>query len=214
MQYGHPLTANTMIGFHFSPVFAPSELQAVLEGFHCEEYHGLMDGRLLICTVAVGCALFALAWDYFHPFPLSRPILIVCVLSYPFDSRNWNKYAVHVCMLSCNNFLCHMWYKCQSERKDDANDACVIFPCGDTSSKSIFLLAKNVNVVYNIYLIMCVMDVSWRTLKYFLLMGVLTLYTTYTERGIFLYALEKDKAGVDRDNVFKLSSTLKRWVFA
>ena len=134
--------------FSFSPVFAPSELQAVLEGFHCEEYHGLMDGRLLICTVAVGCALFALAWDYFHPFPLSRPILIVCVLSYPFCSINWNMHSA--CMLSYN-FLCLMWYKCQSERKDDVNVACVMFRCGDTFSKSVFCWWK--------LLILCTIDI-------------------------------------------------------
>ena len=45
---------------------------------------------------------------------------------------------------------------------------------------------------------------------YFLLMGILTLYTTYAEKGIFLFAVEKDRSGIDKDNVFKASSTMKR----
>jgi len=48
------------------------------------ESHRLMDGRLLLCTVAVGFAVFALIWDYLYPFPLSRTVLIICVFSYPF----------------------------------------------------------------------------------------------------------------------------------
>lgn len=47
------------------------------------ESHHLMDGRLIICTIAVAFAMFALIWDYLKPFPLSRPILIICVLAYP-----------------------------------------------------------------------------------------------------------------------------------
>lgn len=39
------------------------------------ESFGLMDGRLLICGVAVGLAMFALLWDYLNPFPLSRCVL-------------------------------------------------------------------------------------------------------------------------------------------
>ena len=56
----------------------------MLEKFNLQESHKLMDGRLLICTIAVGFAMFALVWDFFKPFPESRPILIICVLSYPF----------------------------------------------------------------------------------------------------------------------------------
>ena len=33
------------------------------------ENHRLMDGRLVICGLAVGIAMFALAWDFFYPFP-------------------------------------------------------------------------------------------------------------------------------------------------
>lgn len=53
------------------------------ENFGFKEEHKLMDLRLLICTVAVGFSLFALVWDYIRPFPESRPVLIICVLSYP-----------------------------------------------------------------------------------------------------------------------------------
>ena len=44
-------------------------------------------------------------------------------------------------------------------------------------------------------------------------MGILTLYTTFTEKGCFLIALEKDKAGVDPDNTFRATSTLKRYAY-
>ncbi|XP_041348098.1 probable signal peptidase complex subunit 2 [Gigantopelta aegis] len=49
------------------------------------------------------------------------------------------------------------------------------------------------------------------SLSYFVLMGVLTVYTTYCEKGFFLVALEKDKTGVDPDNVWHLSSYLKKY---
>ena len=44
-------------------------------------------------------------------------------------------------------------------------------------------------------------------------MVFLTLYTTYRERGMFMVAHEKDKAGIDPDNVWRLASRLKRWVY-
>merc|ERR1719219_1345575 len=43
-----------------------------------------MDKRLWICFIAVAVAMFALVWDFFYPFPVSQPILILCVGAYFF----------------------------------------------------------------------------------------------------------------------------------
>jgi len=91
------------------------------------ENYGLMDGRLWICGIAVAIAMFGLAWDFLYPFPLSRPVLIICSGSY------------------------------------------------------------------------------------FLLMGVLTLYTTYKEKGIFCVAMQKDPAGLDPDSQWSASSNMMKY---
>jgi len=47
-----------------------------------DEIHRLMDTRLAICLTAVGAAMFALLWDFLHPFPASKTVLVSCVISY------------------------------------------------------------------------------------------------------------------------------------
>jgi len=101
--------------------------EILVDKFGYDEDHTLMDTRLIICALAVAVAIFALVWDYFYPFPLSRQVLIGCVGTY------------------------------------------------------------------------------------FFLMMVLTLYTTYKEKGIFVVVRDKDPAGLDPDCTWEASSSMKKF---
>ena len=46
-----------------------------------QEDHKLMDGRLLLSTLAILFSGYAIWFDWMHPFPESRNILIFCVIS-------------------------------------------------------------------------------------------------------------------------------------
>jgi len=46
------------------------------------ECFSMIDRRLVLSFVAVCCSLAALLYDYLHPFPESRHVLVVCVVSY------------------------------------------------------------------------------------------------------------------------------------
>lgn len=47
-------------------------LQVFTGELKCKESFALIDGRLFLCALAVGVALYALLWDYLYPFPQSR----------------------------------------------------------------------------------------------------------------------------------------------
>ncbi|XP_057317441.1 signal peptidase complex subunit 2-like [Hydractinia symbiolongicarpus] len=52
------------------------------EDLKYSESNVYVDTRLLFSGLGCGVALYALLYDYLNPFPLSKTVLIMCVLSY------------------------------------------------------------------------------------------------------------------------------------
>ena len=59
--------------------------QVMTDAFGYIEDHKVTDIRLAICTISCCFALAALIYDYLFPFPVSKPILTICVVLYPHD---------------------------------------------------------------------------------------------------------------------------------
>lgn len=100
--------------------------EVLTKKFNYSEKFKLVDIRLWLCGIAVGVAMFALLWDNFYPFPLSRNVLATCVSTY------------------------------------------------------------------------------------FIVTGILNLYTSYVEKGIFAITVQKDPKNSGNDNIWEASSYMKK----
>ena len=74
---------NCVKQLHFMMSQSPCVPQIMADEFRCVEDFGLVNWRLLLCTVACVFSVFALVYDYLNPFPQSRTVLAMCAIRYP-----------------------------------------------------------------------------------------------------------------------------------
>ncbi|KAL3314065.1 Signal peptidase complex subunit 2 [Cichlidogyrus casuarinus] len=66
------------------------------DSFYLDEKFSLINCRLLIATISVLFAGFGCLWDYLHPFPNSKAVLIVCAVFYFIFSGIFTLYMLFI----------------------------------------------------------------------------------------------------------------------